>query len=107
MTNPRLIKKYPNRRLYDTGSRHYITLTDIRKLVLENVDFVVIDNASRTDISSSTLLQVLLDGDDMDEGIISRDFLLQAIRAQKDKEAGRTHLESDADVTELPQAQVA
>ena len=107
MTNPRLIKKYPNRRLYDTGSRHYITLTDIRKLVLENVDFVVIDNASRTDISSSTLLQVLLDGDDMDEGIISRDFLLQAIRAQKDKEAARPHLDSSADESELPQAQVA
>ncbi|HUI59514.1 MAG TPA: polyhydroxyalkanoate synthesis regulator DNA-binding domain-containing protein [Steroidobacteraceae bacterium] len=106
MSNPRLIKKYPNRRLYDTGSRHYITLTDIRKLVLDNVDFVVIDNASRTDISSSTLLQVLLDGEDTGEGIISRDFLLQAIRAQKDKDANHARVESVADEQEPAHATV-
>ena len=44
MSEPRTIKKYPNRRLYDTEESRYITLADIRRLVLEKVDFIVIDN---------------------------------------------------------------
>ena len=41
MSEPRTIKKYPNRRLYDTVESRYITLADIRRLVLERIDFVV------------------------------------------------------------------
>ena len=40
MAEPRVIKKYPNRRLYDTAESRYITLADIRKLVIDRVDFV-------------------------------------------------------------------
>ena len=43
MSDPRVIKKYPNRRLYDTVESRYITLADIRKLVVDRIDFVVID----------------------------------------------------------------
>ena len=43
MSEPRVIKKYPNRRLYDTVESRYITLADIRRLVMDKVDFVVID----------------------------------------------------------------
>ena len=43
MSEPRVIKKYPNRRLYDTVESRYITLADVRKLVVEQIDFVVID----------------------------------------------------------------
>jgi polyhydroxyalkanoate synthesis regulator protein len=43
MNEPRIIKKYPNRRLYDTVESRYITLEDVRRLVLERVDFRVID----------------------------------------------------------------
>ena len=43
MSEPRIIKKYPNRRLYDTVQSKYITLSDIRALVLERIEFVVID----------------------------------------------------------------
>ena len=43
MSEPRIIKKYPNRRLYDTVESRYITLADIRRLVIERIDFVVID----------------------------------------------------------------
>ena len=46
MSEPRVIKKYPNRRLYDTVQSKYITLSDIRSLVLERIDFVVIDKKS-------------------------------------------------------------
>ena len=59
MSEARVIKKYPNRRLYDTEESRYITLSDIRRLVLDKVDFVVIDKKSQADITSSILLQVI------------------------------------------------
>jgi len=43
MSEPRVIKKYPNRRLYDTVESRYITLADVRRLVVEKIDFVVVD----------------------------------------------------------------
>ncbi len=43
---PRVVKKYPNRRLYDTVESRYITLADIRRLVMDKIDFVVIDKKS-------------------------------------------------------------
>jgi polyhydroxyalkanoate synthesis regulator protein len=45
MNSPRVIKKYPNRRLYDTVESCYITLADVRTLVIRKIDFVVIDKA--------------------------------------------------------------
>src|SRR5256886_16267628 len=57
MSEPRTIKKYPNRRLYDTGENRDITLADIRRLVIERGDFVVIDKKSQGDITRSILLQ--------------------------------------------------
>ena len=59
MSEPRIIKKYPNRRLYDTEESRYITLADIRRLVLEEIDFVVIDKNSQQDITRNILLQVM------------------------------------------------
>ena len=59
MSEPRVIKKYPNRRLYDTVESRYITLADIRRLVVDNVDFVVIDKKSQQDITRTILLQVI------------------------------------------------
>ena len=55
----RLIKKYPNRRLYDTAESRYITLADIRDLVINGVDFSVIDKKSGDVITRSILLQVI------------------------------------------------
>ncbi|MEE9142807.1 MAG: polyhydroxyalkanoate synthesis repressor PhaR [Gammaproteobacteria bacterium] len=81
MNAPRVIKKYPNRRLYDTEESHYITLADVRQLVIDNIDFVVIDKQSDTDISRSILLQVIADQENKDDPIMSRDFLAQLIRA--------------------------
>ena len=42
MSEPRVIKKYPNRRLYDTVESRYITLAEIQRLVIEKIDFVVV-----------------------------------------------------------------
>ena len=57
----RLIKKYPNRRLYDTQTSSYITLADVKQLVLGNVDFVVVDAKTEEDLTRSILLQIILE----------------------------------------------
>ncbi len=81
MTDTRTIKKYPNRRLYDTEESRYITLADVRKLVVEEVDFTVIDQKSGEDITRSILLQVISEEETNGEPIMTRDFLSEMIRA--------------------------
>lgn len=81
MSTTRVIKKYPNRRLYDTEESHYITLADIRDLVINRIDFTVIDKKSGDDITRSILLQVISEQEAHGEAIMSKDFLSQVIRA--------------------------
>ena len=81
MSEPRTIKKYPNRRLYDTGESRYITLADIRRLVMDKENFIVIDKKSGNDITRSILLQVISEQEQRGEPIMSRDFLSQVIRS--------------------------
>ena len=57
----RVIKKYPNRRLYDTESSTYITLTDVRQLVMDSATFVVLDAKTNDDLTRSILLQIILE----------------------------------------------
>jgi len=81
MAEPRVIKKYPNRRLYDTVESRYITLGDIRKLVNEKTDFLVVDKKTDEDITRSILLQVIAEQESDGDPIMSQDFLAQMIRA--------------------------
>jgi polyhydroxyalkanoate synthesis repressor PhaR len=78
---PRVIRKYPNRRLYDTVESRYVTLADIRRLVVERIDFVVLDRKSQQDITRSILLQVIAEQEGGGESLMSRDFLSQVIRS--------------------------
>jgi polyhydroxyalkanoate synthesis repressor PhaR len=80
MPAARVIKKYPNRRLYDTEESRYITLVDVRNLVTSKIDFVVIDKKSGDDITRSILLQVISEQELQGEAIMSQDFLSQVIR---------------------------
>ncbi len=57
----RVIKKYPNRRLYDTNSSVYITLSDVRQLVMDCEPFVVVDAKTGEDLTRSMLLQIILE----------------------------------------------
>ncbi len=57
----RVIKKYPNRRLYDTETSTYITLTDVRQLVMDSANFVVVDAKTNDDLTRSILLQIILE----------------------------------------------
>src|SRR5215469_13860677 len=81
MSELRTIKKYPNRRLYDTVESRYITLTDVRKLVIDRIEFVVIDKKSQEDITRAILLQVIADLEHGPEPLLGRDFLSQIIRS--------------------------
>src|SRR5690606_17331965 len=75
------IMKYPNRRRYATVESRYITLADIRRLVMDKVDFVVIDKKSQEDITRSILLQVIAEQEHTGEPMMSQDFLSQVIRS--------------------------
>ena len=55
----RLIKKYPNRRLYDTVTSAYITLSDVKQLVMESYSFKVIDAKTGDDLTRAILLQII------------------------------------------------
>jgi len=79
-SGPRVIRKYPNRRLYDTVESRYVTLADVRRLVTERGDFVVLDRKTQQDITRSILLQVIAEQEGAGEALMSRDFLSQVIR---------------------------
>jgi len=76
----RLIKKYPNRRLYDTQTSAYITLADVKVLVLENEDFKVVDAKSEDDLTRSILLQIILEEEAHGAPLFSSQMLSQMIR---------------------------
>ncbi|MRW93602.1 polyhydroxyalkanoate synthesis repressor PhaR [Duganella sp. FT80W] len=76
----RLIKKYPNRRLYDTQTSSYITLTDVKQLVLDNEEFTVVDAKTNEDLSRSILLQIILEEEASGAPMFSSDVLAQIIR---------------------------
>ncbi len=76
----RIIKKYPNRRLYDTVTSSYITLADVKQLVLDNTDFQVIDAKSGQDLTRSILLQIILEEEGGGIPMFTSDMLSQIIR---------------------------
>ena len=78
-TEKRIIKKYPNRRLYDTSESKYVTLSDVRELVLAGISFCVIDKKSGEDITRSILLQIIIEQEEEGEPMFSTDVLEQMI----------------------------
>jgi polyhydroxyalkanoate synthesis repressor PhaR len=76
----RTIKKYPNRRLYDTANSGYITLADVKQMVLDNIDFQVVDAKSGDDLTRAILLQIILDEEGGGVPMFSSEMLSQMIR---------------------------
>jgi polyhydroxyalkanoate synthesis repressor PhaR len=76
----RLIKKYPNRRLYDTQTSSYITLSDVKQLVLDDEPFAVVDAKSAEDLTRSILLQIILEEESHGAPMFSSAALSQIIR---------------------------
>ena len=77
---PRVLKKYPNRRLYDTQASSYITLADVKKMVLAGQDFVVRDAKTNEDLTRSILLQIILEEESGGVPMFSTETLSQIIR---------------------------
>ncbi|MEM9084564.1 MAG: polyhydroxyalkanoate synthesis repressor PhaR [Pseudomonadota bacterium] len=78
-TDTVIIKKYANRRLYNTSSSSYITLEDLAKMVRENVEFQVLDAKSGDDITHSILTQIIMDEEANGEQMLPVSFLRQLI----------------------------
>ena len=81
MTEKRIIKKYPNRRLYDTGISSYITLEDVKKLVIKGIDFTVLDVKTNEDLTRTILMQIISEQEHGEHPIFSANVLTRIILA--------------------------
>ncbi len=77
----RIIKKYPNRRLYDTETSSYITLAEVKQLVLASAEFQVVDAKSNQDLTRSILMQIILEEESGAAPLFTSDMLSQMIRS--------------------------
>jgi polyhydroxyalkanoate synthesis repressor PhaR len=88
MTTPRIIKKYPNRRLYDTEISSYITLEEIRQLVLDDEEFEVRDAKTGENLTRSVLLQIIAEYEERGQPMFTTKLLSQIIRFYGDSLQG-------------------
>ncbi|HET7223870.1 MAG TPA: polyhydroxyalkanoate synthesis repressor PhaR [Rhodanobacteraceae bacterium] len=88
MASPRVIKKYPNRRLYDTRVSSYITLEEVRQLVLSGEPFEVRDAKTNEDLTRAVLLQIIAEHEQHGQPIFSTTLLSQIIRFYGDAMQG-------------------
>ena len=88
MSQSRIIKKYPNRRLYDTELSSYVTLEDVRQLIVDGEAFEVRDARSGKDLTRSVLLQILAEHEDIGQPIFSTQLLTTVIRFYGDSLQG-------------------
>lgn len=88
MAQLRTIKKYPNRRLYDTEISSYITLEEVRQLVLDNEEFEVRDAKSGNDLTRSVLLQIISEHEERGQPMFTTNLLSQIIRFYGDSLQG-------------------
>jgi polyhydroxyalkanoate synthesis repressor PhaR len=77
---PRVLKKYPNRRLYDTIASSYITLADVKQMVLDGIEFEVRDAKTGDDLTRSILLQIILEEETGGAPMFTANMLAQIIR---------------------------
>lgn len=79
MADERIIKKYANRRLYDTAESRYIALDDIRQLIADGKPFRVVDTRNDEDITRSILLQIIVEQEEKGQPMLSTRLLEQII----------------------------
>ena len=80
MSEERIIKKYANRRLYDTERSVYVTLADVRELVTSGVEFVIQEDSTGEDITRQILLQVISEQENGGQPMFTKELLAQMIR---------------------------
>jgi polyhydroxyalkanoate synthesis repressor PhaR len=84
----RIIKKYPNRRLYDTGISSYVTLEDLRQLIIDGEAFEVREAKTGKDLTRAVLLQIIAENEDIGQPIFSTQLLTHVIRLYGDSLQG-------------------
>ncbi|CAG0906848.1 unnamed protein product [Darwinula stevensoni] len=98
-----IIKRYPNRKLYNTEAKRYITLDGIADLIQHGQDIQIIDHTSGEDLTTTTLTQIIFEQQKKDEGFLSQPFLTSLIRAGESRlyslwrsvEGGRAFVEAE------------
>ncbi len=88
MTAIRIIKKYPNRRLYDTEISSYITIEDVRQLIVDGETFEVRDAKTGSDLTRQVLLQIITEHEQDGQPMLSTELLSQLIRFYGDSLQG-------------------
>lgn len=76
---PTIVKKYPNRRLYDTGRSAYVTLDDLSEMIRDEIDFVVVDAKTGEDLTHSVLAQIIAEQESGADSLLPRTFLRKII----------------------------
>ena len=76
----RIIKKYPNRRIYDTRDSKYITLMDVRDMVVDGEDFKIVDAKNGDDLTRNVLLQIIIEQESAHNPLFTTDNLQNFIR---------------------------
>ena len=85
---PVVIKKYANRRLYNTAASTYVTLDHLSEMVREGVDFIVLDAKSGEDITRSVLTQIIFEQESRGQNLLPVQFLRRLIRLYGDQMQG-------------------
>lgn len=108
MTRSRVIKKYPNRRLYDTDISSYITIEDVRQLIVDGEQFEVRDAKTGEDLTRQVLLQIIAEHEQDGQPMLSTQLLSQIIRFYGDSMQGfmGTYLERSMQTFMEQQAQL-
>jgi polyhydroxyalkanoate synthesis repressor PhaR len=98
-THTTVIRKYANRRLYNTSTASFVTLDDLRQMVIKGEPFVVVDAKTNQDITSSLLAQIVADQETHGESMLPNDVLRQIISfyEQGMSESVSTYLQNSMD----------
>lgn len=102
---PTTIKKYANRRLYNTGTSTYVTLEDLAVMVKKEEDFVVVDAKTGVDITRSVLTQIIFDEENKGTNLLPISFLRQLIRFYGDQMEAIVPSFLDASISSLTRDQ--
>ncbi len=79
-----VIKRYKNRRLYNTETKSYVSYADLADIVREGTDVKVIDSKSKEDVTKAVLIQVILEEEKKDTTVLPTEFLFQVLRSKDD-----------------------
>jgi len=79
-----IIKRYGNRRLYNTETKSYVNYEDLSKIVRDGSDIKVVDSKTQEDVTKAVLIQMILEEEKNDKTVLPTEFLFQILRTRED-----------------------